>query len=80
MLNPSQRAEFGRAAVDAGCVDRHRDDDRTAATDAIANVLHYLDAIGEPEPELILSSAATHYFAERPDPRAPAGHAPRRSR
>lgn len=64
MLDSSQRAELGRAAVEAGRARRDRDDERSAATEAVASVLHYLAAIGEAEPELILSSAATHYFAE----------------
>ena len=74
MLDCSQRAELGRAAVDAGCADRDRNDDRTAATDTITNVLHYLASVGEVEPELVLSSAATHYFAERQGLWSPVEH------
>lgn len=60
-----QRAEFGRAAVNAGAVDRAEDGEREAAINTVANILHWLASIGESEPELILSSAATHFFAER---------------
>lgn len=65
MLDCSQRAELGSAAVDAGCPERDPGDDRAAATEAVANILHHLAERGESEPELILSSAATQYFAER---------------
>jgi hypothetical protein len=74
MLNLSQRAELGRAAIDAGCADRDRKDERTAATDAITNILHGLAEAGEEEPELILSSAATHYFVEREGQWRPVEH------
>lgn len=64
-MDPKRSAEFGRAAVDAGTPDRGQNDDRTDATDAVANILHYLQSIGEEEPADILSSAATHFFAEK---------------
>jgi hypothetical protein len=74
MLDNSRRAELGRVAVDVGCAERGRDDERSAATEAVANVLHHLAAIGEAEPELILSSAATHFFAERQGVWTPVEH------
>ncbi len=58
-------ADLGRAAVDAGVPNRSQADPRTEATVAITNVLHYLDSTGEEDPAAILSSAATHFFAEK---------------
>lgn len=66
-MDPRRLAEFGRAAIDAGTPDRGADEERAEAIGAVANVLHYLDSIGEEDPEAILASAATHYFAERED-------------
>lgn len=64
-MDPRRSAEFGKAALDAGTPDRGRDDERTGAIGAVANILHYLESVGEEDPAAILSSAATHYFAER---------------
>jgi hypothetical protein len=64
-MDTKRSAEFGQAAVDAGTPDRGQNDERTDATDAVANILHYLASVGEPEPADILSSAATHFFAEK---------------
>jgi len=64
-MDPQRCADFGKAAVDAGTPDRGQDDERTDAIDAVANILHYLDSIGEEEPTAILASAATHFFADK---------------
>ncbi|HET7588673.1 MAG TPA: hypothetical protein VFK14_00595 [Solirubrobacterales bacterium] len=61
---PERAAAFGGRAVEVGTPDRGTNDDRTDAIDAIANVLHWLDSRGEPDPAACLSIAATHYFAE----------------
>lgn len=68
MIEPEEgnarRAMFGGRAVDAGSVDRGKSDDRTDAIDTVANVLHWLQGIGEDDPAAILNSAASHFFAE----------------
>jgi hypothetical protein len=61
----AQFADLGRAAVDAGVPNRGRHDLRADATVAVTNILHYLDGSGEEDPASILSSAATHFFAEK---------------
>lgn len=60
-----QRAQLGKAALHAGGLGRGRDDRRTDAIEVVANVLHYLESIGADDPAAMLSSAATHYFAEK---------------
>lgn len=64
-MDTKRSASFGRAAIDAGTPDRGQNDERTDATDAVTNILHYLATVGEEEPAAILSSAATHFFAEK---------------
>lgn len=64
-MDPRRCAQFGKAAVDAGTPDRGQDDERTNAIDAVANVLHHLDSLGEEDPPAILASAVTHYYAEK---------------
>lgn len=64
-MDPRRCAQHGRAAVDAGTPDRGQEDERTDAIDTVANVLHYLDSIGEEDPPAILSSAVTYYYAEK---------------
>jgi len=64
-MDTKRSASFGRAAIDAGTPDRGQNDERTDATDAVTNILHYLASVGEEEPADILSSAATHFFAEK---------------
>lgn len=73
-MDIKERAELGRAAVEAGSVDHAADGEREAATDAIGNILHRLASVGESEPELVLSSAATHFFAEREGHWTPVEH------
>ena len=58
-------AHYGKAAVDAGTPDRGQNDECTDAIDTVANILHHLDSIGEEDPPAILSSAVTHYYAEK---------------
>jgi hypothetical protein len=65
MMDPRRRAAFGKAAVDAGTPDRGKNDNRTDAIDVVANILHWLRSIDEPDPAAILSSAATHFLVER---------------
>jgi hypothetical protein len=64
-MNIERCAKFGKAAVDAGTPDRGQNTDRVDATDAVANILHYLDSLGEPNPVEMLSAAADYYFAEK---------------
>jgi hypothetical protein len=61
---PERASAFGGQAVEAGSPDCGQNDDRTDAIDTIANILHWLDSRGEPDPAACLPSAATHYFAE----------------
>ena len=64
-LPPNERrAAFGKRALDAGTPDRGDDGERTDAIDTVANVLHHLRSVGEPEPAAMLSSAAAHFYAE----------------
>jgi hypothetical protein len=64
IVDPRQRAQLGKAALDAGTSSRRRDDERTDAIEVVANVLHYLESLGEDDPAALLASAATHFFAE----------------
>ncbi len=64
-MDTKRSAELGRAAVDAGAPNRGQRDERTDATDAVTNILHHLSAASEEEPADILSSAATHFFADK---------------
>jgi hypothetical protein len=64
-MDPRRSAQYGKAAVDAGTPDRGQDDERTDAIDAVANILHHLDGLGEEDPPAILASAVTHYYAEK---------------
>lgn len=63
----ARRAMFGGRGVDVGSPDRGGNDDRTDAGDTIANVLHWLDSIGDEEPLSILDTARNHYEAEKID-------------
>jgi hypothetical protein len=60
-----RRAHYGKAAVEAGTPDRGQNDERTDAIDAVANILHHLDDLGEEDPPAILASAVTHYYSEK---------------
>jgi hypothetical protein len=64
-LTNAVRARFGRAAVDVGTPDRGKNDERTDAVDAVANILHWLNhnAI---DPAAVLESASRHFLAEVP--------------
>ncbi|HEY2333625.1 MAG TPA: hypothetical protein VGH58_01285 [Solirubrobacterales bacterium] len=64
-MDQRRSAQFGKAVVDVGTPDRGQNDERTDAIDAVANVLHYLDSVGEEDPTAILASAVTHYYAEK---------------
>ena len=64
-MDPRRRAAFGKAAVDAGTPDRGQNDNRTDAIDAVANILHWLRSVDEPDPAAILNSAATQFLVER---------------
>jgi hypothetical protein len=63
ILTNAVKAEFGRAAVDVGSVDRGLNDNRTDAVDAIANIMLWLDQL-RIDPEPVLDSAARHFYAE----------------
>ena len=62
-LSNEARAEFGRAAVDLGTPDRGQNDDRTDAVDAVANVMHWLQAL-DLDPRACLEAATHHFEAE----------------
>jgi hypothetical protein len=64
-MDPRRCAHYGKAAVDAGTPDRGQNDERTDAIDAVANILHHLDGLGEEDPPAILASAVTHYYSEK---------------
>lgn len=65
-MDNAQRERLGHFAVAHGTPDDNRDASRRErATDAVANVLHYLASQGEDDPPAILSSATSHYLAER---------------
>lgn len=65
------KAAYGNAAIEAGAADFGRQDERTDAVDAIANILHYVGqyenggrGMTEEQARGVLDSALMHYLAE----------------
>jgi len=65
-LGPRLCAQYGQAAVEAGSGTDEGKEPMEAATDAIANVLHWAVQVGA-DTDAILRSATTHFDAERMD-------------
>ena len=62
-MKNEDRAEYGRAAVDAGTPDRDCNDDSTNTTDTLANIMHWCKE-EKIDFSRCMASAQMHYQAE----------------